>query len=397
MTDGPHESELHEEHEGDGSLGHELGLREDKRTHRPGRSAIGCLVLLVLIGLVLGIGYLGITRGAAWLDERFSDPEDYDGEGTGQVLVQVREGQSASAIAQTLEQKDVVASSEAFVDVARERAGEASRIQAGFFQMRLRMSADAAMDVLSDPSNIRTSAVTVPEGLRVVDIVELMADKTKFSRAQFEEVLDRPGALGLPAYAQGNPEGYLFPATYAFAPNAKPAEMLKAMVTRWREAADEAGLEEAAAELGYTPHELMTIASLVEAEGRGDDMARIARVIYNRLEGPGDKGGTNGRLQIDATVNYALDRKGVAAVSTEDLKVDSPYNTYTNVGLPPGPVEAPGDEAIKAAAEPADGPWYYYVTVNLATGETKFAETYDEFLTYKQELRDYCATQSDRC
>src|SRR5512146_1978203 len=110
----------------------------------------------------------------------------------------------------------------------------------------------------------------------------------------------------------------MFPAPYEVKTGMKPVRILRMMVERWRQAADEAGLEERAAELGKTPGELMIIASLIEAEGRGDDMPKIARVIYNRLDGPGDKGGTNGLLQIDATVNYALHRKGVVAVTTAE-------------------------------------------------------------------------------
>jgi UPF0755 protein len=173
--------------------------------------------------------------------------------------------------------------------------------------------------------------------------------------------------------------------------------MLKDMVDRWRQAADQDGLVAGAAAQGKTPAELMTIASLVQAEGRGSDMPKIARVIYNRLDGPGDQGGTNGLLQIDATVNYALDRKGVVAVTTDETQnTQSPYNTYIHPGLPPGPINSPGDEAIKAAAHPADGPWYYYVTVNLRTGETKFATTYQQFLQYRAEFQQYCDT-SDAC
>jgi UPF0755 protein len=125
-------------------------------------------------------------------------------------------------------------------------------------------------------------------------------------------------------------------------------------------------------------------------------MPKVSRVIYNRLDGPGDQEGTNGRLQIDATVNYALHRKGVVAVTTEDTQVDSPYNTYANAGLPPGPINSPGDAAIKAALHPATGDWYYYVTVNLATGETKFGKTYQDFLNFKAEFHTYCETSS-RC
>src|SRR5919107_1776078 len=121
----------------------------------------------------------------------------------------------------------------------------------------------------------------------------------------------------------------------------------------------------------------MIIASLVEAEANRDqDRGKVARVIYNRLE----TDATNGLLQIDATVNYALGRDLGLGLTTEDLEVDSPYNTRKYPGLPPGPIESPGDKAIEAAAHPTEGSWVYYVTVNLETGETKFAKSYRKFL-----------------
>jgi UPF0755 protein len=257
------------------------------------------------------------------------------------------------------------------------------------------MSSEAALAILINPDNLVKNLITVPEGLRVVDIVELLADKTDIPKKDFDKVLADPGQLGLPDYADGNAEGYLFPATYDIGTKPTATSILTAMVDRWRQAAEDADIEGAAAELGYTPAELMTIASLVQAEARGDDMPKVARVIYNRIENPGTAG-TIGRLQIDATVNYALNRKLGVALTTEETQVDSPYNTYVIEGLPPGPIEAPGDAAIEAATHPADGDWYYYVTVDLATGETKFAETYDEFLQYKAEFQQYCET-SDAC
>jgi len=102
-------------------------------------------------------------------------------------------------------------------------------------------------------------------------------------------------------------------------------------------------------------------------------------------------------LQMDSTVHYISGRSGDVFTTAEERASDSPYNTYTQKGLPPGPIEAPGDAAIDAAANPADGPWFFYVTVNLRTGETKFTDDYDEFLGFKRELDEYCATQSDRC
>lgn len=368
------------------------GGRRRKRRGLP-----GCLAVLVALAVLVGGFYLGVTKGVDWVSDQFSSAADYPGPGTGEVSFEVEKGDTVAEMGRNLKDQGVVKSVQAFLDAAAAEP-DSGTIQVGFYAMKKEMAADDAVAVLIDPANQVKNTVTIPEGLRVVDIVDVLAEKTDFGAAKWETALADTEALGLPDFAGGNPEGYLFPATYEIGPKATPADILAMMVARWRQAADEADLEGAAEALGYTPHELMTIASLVEAEGRGDDMAKIARVILNRLEGPGDQGGTNGRLQIDATVNYALNRTGTVAVTLDELEnTDSPYNTYLNAGLPPGPIEAPGDEAIAAASNPADGPWYYYITVNLKTGETKFTETYAEFLALKNgEYAEYCET-SDAC
>jgi UPF0755 protein len=263
----------------------------------------------------------------------------------------------------------------------------------GFYELRKRMAAEEALSVLIDPKNLVQSTVTIPEGLRVEDTVAALAKGTDIPARAFRRVLEQPAAIGLPRYARGNPEGYLFPATYAFPPDASAADVLKAMVDRWRQAAEDADLVGNAERLGYSPGELMIVASLVEAEANRDqDRGKVARVIYNRLEG--DE--TGHKLQIDATVNYALGRDLGLQLTQQQLNVDSPYNTRRYPGLPPGPIESPGDKAIEAAANPPRGPWLYYATVNLDTGETKFTGDYNEFLRFRRELEAYCGT-SDRC
>jgi UPF0755 protein len=355
------------------------------------RSISGCLAVLVALAVILGGGYFVVTKGMHYIKDHLSSAADYPGPGSGHVMVEVKTGETVSEIGRELKSKGVVESVQAFMDASGGKTG----IQVGFYDLKRKIAAQDAFAVLIDPKNILTTAVTIPEGLRVVDIVSLLAAKTKFPASAFQAALQDSSALGLPSYAHGNPEGYLFPSTYGFGPKEKPADMLKDMVDRWKQAAHDDGLVAAAQKQGKTPGELMTIASLVQAEGRGSDMPKIARVIYNRLDGPGDKGGTNGLLQIDATVNYALHRKGVVAVTTAETQdTQSPYNTYLNPGLPPSPIEAPGDAAIKAAANPTPGNWYYYVTVNLKTGETKFAATYAQFLQYKAEYTQYCQTSS---
>ncbi len=367
-----------------------------RRSRRRG-GVKGCLAVLVALAVVAGLVYVGVTKGIEVLRDQFADPEDFAGPGRGKVAFEVANGDTSAQICRNLKEQSVVASVDACIGAATANPNSPG-IQAGFYELRKEMPAADAIEILVEPANIQTTVVAVPEGLRVEDIVEILAEGTGFPAQAFEKALDDPAALGLPGYAGGNPEGYLFPATYEFPPKAKPAQMLKQMVDRWREAAEAADLEGAAQRLGYTPHELMTVASLVEAEGRGDDMPKIARVVYNRIENP-DNGVTNGLLQVDATVNYALGREPIARLTLEEIEsvADSPYNTYKQPGLPPGPIEAPGDAAIAAAAAPADGPWLFYVTVNLETGQTKFTEDYDEFLRFSRELDEYCATQSERC
>ena len=370
-------------------LGLELG---HEKKHRP-RRTFGCLAVLVALAVLVGGGYVAYSYGMSALKEKLSGPEDYSGSGTGRVLVEVKDGDAAGDIGSTLKDKGVVKSVQAFTDAARNDP-ESVGIQVGFYQLRQKMSAESALAVLVDPKNRMRSVVTIPEGFTVDQIVTTLAKKTDFSARQFKRVLAHPAKIGLPSYAQGNAEGYLFPATYELPPNATPVSILTTMVQRWDQAAKEADLDQAASKLGYTPQQLMVVASLVEAESnRAQDRGKVARVIYNRLET--DK--TNKLLQIDATVNYGIGRNIGVGLTTDDLQVDSPYNTYKNPGLPPTPIEAPGDDAIEAAAHPTDGPWIYYVTVNLRTGETKFTDSYDTFLKYKAEFKEYCRTQSDNC
>lgn len=364
------------------------------RAQRRHSRAPGCLAGLVALAVVIGLVWGGFSFVKDKVDGLGGGGgADYSGQAAhGQVTIEVKPGDTATQIGRSLKAAGVVESVEAFISAAN-ASPEAAGIQVGYYTLQKEMSAENALAVLVDPKNIVKTTVTIPEGLRVVDIVDVLAKKTGFKKSQFETALKDP-SIGLPADAKGNAEGYLFPATYAFGPKDRPVDMITKMVARWQQAAKDNDLEARAAALGYTPAEMMTIASLVQAEGRGHDMPKIARVIYNRLQGPGSRQGTNGRLQIDATVNFALGRKGVATVTTDETQTDSPYNTYTNAGLPPGPIEAPGDDAIQAATHPAAGDWYYYVTVNLKTGETKFAKTYDEFLRLRQELKDYCANES---
>ena len=353
----------------------------------------GCLSILVALIVVAVVGYVGVTKGMDSINDRFSGPDDFDGAGTGAVTFEVRDGESISTVGMNLEQAGVVASVEAFSD-AVDQSGKS--IQTGIFPLKQQMSAARAVAVLVDREQ-RLSSLTLLPGKTVQEIVKLLGADTDFSRSDYQQALDDPDTLGLPADADGNAEGYLYPGQYYIGPDSTAASILRAMVDRYKQTAEKVDLAGAAKRLGYTEHELLTVASLVQAEAPAKDMPKVARVVYNRLEI--DPNPAAGFLQIDATVNYALGRGPITRLTTAEINsvADSPYNTYRQKGLPPGPIEAPGEAALEAAANPADGPWFFYVTVNLRTQKTKFTDDYDEFLRFSGELDDYCATQSDRC
>lgn len=344
--------------------------------HRQPRRARPVLVVLVLLGLLVGGAWFGVqvlgdTLGGV------GSAKDYPGPGSGEVVIEVAAGDSSSAIGATLERADVVASAGAFVDaaVADDRA---LGIQPGFYSMRQQMAAEGALERLLNPESRVQTEVAIPEGLRLTDIIDRLVLASDVPRRDFEAALENPRRLGLPSYAEGSAEGFLFPATYTFDPETSAQQMLRAMVNRYEQAAAEVGLVDGAAAAGYTPREALTVASLVQAEVIEADFGRASRVIANRLE-------LGMTLGFDSTINYAIGSDDLTLVD-DQLAVDSPYNTYVNVGLPPGPINSPGEAAMAAAIAPPEGDWLYFVAVSPESDQTRFTADYDEFLRYKDEF-----------
>lgn len=347
--------------------------------------ARSCLAVLIALAVVLGGGAYALTQLSGVLSGIGTEAADYEGKGSGSVVVQVRSGDSLTVVGERLTDKGVVASTSAFV-----AAADGETVEPGFYQLREKMSAESALGYLIDGEHRIEEQVAIPEGLTVDEIVKSAAKQTKLSAKQLQDAASDPSALGLPRYAGGKLEGYLFPATYVVPPGTDATELLTMMVDRFKQAADDVDLEQAAAELDMTPDELVTVASLVQAEAqRSADFGKVARVVDNRID-------KRLPLQFDSTVHYATDTVG--QVYTTDLQraVDSPYNTYLVTGLPPGPIESPGDEALAAAADPTEGDWLYFVTVNLATGRTEFAKGLAEHNRNVAKLERYCRT-SDAC
>jgi UPF0755 protein len=237
-----------------------------------------------------------------------------------------------------------------------------------------------SIETLPDPGERLRERVTIKEGLRLSDTLVKLSKETGKPLREFQQIARSGKGLGLPSYAKGKLEGYAFPATYEITPKMGPADILTAMVDRFNQTAEKDDLQGKAKALGHTSHEIMTIASIVQAEsGSKQDMGKVARVIYNRLDGPPVR-----KLEMDSTLMYALNKYGVEA-SNADLQSTSPYNTYMHPGLPPGPITNPGDDAIQAALNPTKGDWVWFVTTDTKRGITKFATTESEFLQLKAE------------
>lgn len=372
----------------------EQPVRRAPGARRRKRRGSGCLPILVVLVIVAALGYVGVTRGIDFVQDRLdNEAEDYPGPGSGRVVFEVQEGDSAGEVGRNLEAAGVVASVQAFTEAV---SGSAVSPQVGVFVLQEEMKASDALDVLADRANDESVRLTLLPGKTVDEIATLLGKDTEFGKRAYLRELQNPDGLGLPDYAEGDVEGFLAPGAYVFGPDDDPRSILSAMVERFGDEAAAVDLETRAEELGYTPLQVMTVASMLQVEGRGNDRPKIARVIYNRLEIDGNP--TGGFLQIDATVNYALGRKVARLTIAEiDSVADSPYNTYRTQGLPPGPIATVDEASLEAALAPADGPWFFYVTVNLKTGRTKFTADPEEFSQFRAELDEYCETQSDRC
>lgn len=349
------------------------GRRRRRRRSR-GRFLAPLLAFIILAGILGGGGYYAYH----WISDAVV-ADDYTGKGSGEVVIEIKDGQSASEVAQELERQGVVASARAFTDAIGE-AGKSASLQPGSYKLRKQMAAAEAVKLL-DPQHRLLAKVTLTEGLRLSDTYKMLAEKTGRSVKEFEAAAKRED-LGLPEYARGKLEGYAFPATYEFQPNDTPGEMLARMVERYHQAAEDLDLEESARKLGYTPHQIIVIASIIQAEaGRHEDMPKIARVIYNRLNHEPEM-----KLAMDSTVMYAWGRYRTAATHAE-LEIKSPYNTYKHLGLPPGPIANPGEHAIEAALNPAKGPWLFFVATDPKSNVTKFATTEAERQALLAEYR----------
>ncbi|GAA3549489.1 endolytic transglycosylase MltG [Streptomyces osmaniensis] len=237
--------------------------------------------------------------------------------------------------------------------------------------------------VMGEEEAARPTSLVIPEGWRASQVYTAVDKALALPSGTTKKSLDKLD-LKLPNDADGNPEGYLFPATYPLEKNGKkatPDSLLSAMVDTANQKFSGAPIAAGAQRNAMNVYQAVTIASIVQAEAATrTDMAKVARVIFNRLE-------RGMPLQMDSTVNYALKRSTLRTTEA-DTRIESPYNSYQRMGLPPTPIGSPGDEAMHAAISPAAGDWLYFVTVKA--GDTRFTADYTE---HQRNVAEFNAQQ----
>ena len=347
----------------------------------------GCLVALIIVLALLG----GLAAGGAWVMNTYGDkiseamgwgdPKDWEpGQATGEATVTIRDGDTGQPVSAALYEAGVTRTEDVFYDYLVDE-NIAATFYPGVYKLQQKMTAAAALEALQNPDNKLENTVSVTEGGTISSILPNIAETMDFPIEELQAAVADPSAYGVAAQSL---EGWLFPAVYTFDPGVTPTDVIARMVDRTREALTAAGVPDADAE------RILTIASIIQREGRTADFAKVSRVIQNRLD-------IDMRLQMDSTAQYGYGslHQGVVSSSKEALEDPNPWNTYVNTGLPVTPIASATEAAIQAAMHPADGPWLYFVTVNLETGETVFSTTYEEHQAAIEQWDAWCKANPD--
>ena len=281
------------------------------------------------------------------------------------VAISIPTGATGAEIAKILEASGVVASAESFFRAAVANPKAAS-IAPGTHALSLKISGKVALEQLLDPKRI-TNLIKISEGAWNAEIFVQMAATKIWSESPGQSAKSVLLPKGITAL-----EGVLFPAQYSFSDGTNQVEALQSMVNRFSQVISTLDFVDPAGKL--STQQLVTVASLVQAEGDTKDFAQISRVIRNRLA-------IGMPLQLDSTVHYLKSARGEIFLSNKATKLKSPFNTYQYRGLPPAPIGNPGLAALKAAIKPADGDWLFFITV--APGDTRFTKSFAEFNSWK--------------
>ena len=295
----------------------------------------------------------------------------------GPVKVEVVKGDTLSRVATKLEEAGVIKSALVFKAQARIE-GYGTEIKTGRYTFEPGQDSAQILEKLTAGDAVPTVAVTIPEGLTLVETAEVVAAGTGISTEDFERAARETnyGYAFLEDESIKTTEGYLFPRRYDFEEGVTAGGIVDRLLGQYLIETEDLDIAGAKERQGLTEHELVTVASLIEKESaNAEERPVIASVIYNRLR-------RDMPLQIDATIQYALGRPK-ENLTYGDLKIDSPYNTYENEGLPPGPICSPSLQSLEAALNPTETDHLYYV-LEANGREHFFTDDYDEFLQAKR-------------
>ncbi|HWS32149.1 MAG TPA: endolytic transglycosylase MltG [Actinoplanes sp.] len=350
-----------------------------------GRSVLAFVMVLLLFGVLGGGAWFGYDKFSGYFLAA-----DYDGPGSGEVEVTVKEGDGGSAIGATLEAAGVVKSAKAFVNAAKDNP-DSTGIQVGSYKLKKEMKASDALLMLLDRKNITVNGVTIPEGWTKMQVFTEFSKKTGIKYAEFEKAAKDISKLGVTAewlkrtdgkkVDKSNIEGFLYPATYELQEGWTATDILKAMVKNFNAEMDKLDFAAKVKEKhDISPYEALVAASITQVEALlPEDMGPTTQVLYNRVYS--GKFDCN-CLQLDSTVNYWLRLQGKEGKSSEKLTIselhgeDNPYR-YNVPGMSIGPISNPGDIALRGAIDAKASPYYFFVTINDA-GKMAYGKTFDE-------------------
>lgn len=366
-----------------GQVRREQTSRPPQRRRRRRRRRMNPIlfILLHLIFVALASALLGC---AGWL--LFSDFCSFNRSGspTAEAVVEVSSEDTVDTVAAKLKEAGLIEYAWFFKLYANVTGAE-EKIGMGTYTLNTDMDYHALVLGMRSAAGSMTEdtvRVTIPEGYTVAQTIALLAKNGVNTEAALTEAAQTAGFnypfIDSESEDISRLEGYLFPDTYDFYVNEKPVNALNRLIKNFNSKIDDELLAAREAK-GYTLQQIIAVASLIERETDGSDHGRIASVIYNRLTGPGSKAGTNGLLQVDASVLYGLPGHE-GAITQEDLQTDTPYNLYLHPGLPPTPIANPGLASIEAALEPEETGYYYYALGK--DGKHHFFETYNEHVNF---------------
>ncbi|MFF5790896.1 endolytic transglycosylase MltG [Paeniglutamicibacter sp. NPDC012692] len=391
------ESHEHEHHEyQDHELAAQGGGRESlflggptaadlahRKRRRRRRNAVMAAVLLGFCAVIFGV--VIVLQGV--MDKL--NPKDFPAPGGATVSFEVKSGWGPQQIGRALVEDDIVASDKLFLEAIQMVETENRVIHPGKYDLRLQMPALDAATILIGDGPEKVGYVAIKQNTRMPAVLEEISKATGLSLASLENLAGDPAAFGIKGDVKSL-EGFLHPGEYRFPIDSDAEEVLQLMVDATKKALTDEGITDPAQQ-----YRVLTIASILQAEARPDDYATVAGALENRLHASNTE--TNGLLQVDSTVIYGLDRYTLHFTQEEKQDAGNKYNSYVHKGLPPTPIGSPGTSAIKAAANPKANDYYYWVTVNTNTGETKFAKTYREHQVNQNEFRVWCAANTDVC